>query len=108
MHGMRSQAPDKGETMILLKIHADGVVSLCDSDLIGKTFSEGELQLEVKERFYKGKEAPKEKMIKAMQDAKTINLVGKESIQLAIDAKIITKDSVITIDKIPHAQVFTL
>ena len=52
--------------MILLKLHKNGnseVVSLCDSNLIGKTFEEGKLLIDVSERFYKGEELPKEKVI---------------------------------------------
>lgn len=94
--------------MILLKKHADGVVSLCDENFLGKTFEEGDLQLSVSERFYKGKEATKEEITKALKNAKTINIVGEESIKLALDEGFITKGSIRTIAKIPHAQIFTL
>jgi hypothetical protein len=30
------------------------VVAICDSELLGKVFEEGQLQLDVKESFYKG------------------------------------------------------
>ena len=32
------------------------VVSVCDTNLVGKTFTEGELELKVSEQFYKGEE----------------------------------------------------
>lgn len=94
--------------MILLKIHNEGLISLCDSDLIGKKFEEGELQLDVSKRFYNGKKASKKEIVSALKDAKTANIVGDESIKFALDEKIITKETVKEIDGVPHAQIFTL
>ncbi len=94
--------------MIHLKIHDEGVVSICDSSLIGKTFEEGDMQLQVSERFYKGKEASKEEIATALKNAKTANIVGKKSTQLALDEGLITKQAIKTIDGVPHAQIFTL
>ena len=106
MHSMRSKIPNKGKNMIQLKIHSEGVISLCDSDLIGKTFEEGDLQLEMSERFYKGEEAAREEIVEALKNAKTINIVGEESIKLALEEKMITKDAIRKIGGTPHAQVF--
>ncbi len=108
MHSMRSKIPDKGKDMILLKIHDEGVVSLCDSDIIGKTFEEGDLQLHVLERFYKGEEATREEIVTALVDSKISNIVGKESVQLAIDEGLITKQSIKTVDGVPHVQIFSM
>ena len=94
--------------MISLKIHNDGIVSLCDKELIGKTFEEGDMQLNVSERFYNGKEASKEEIVQALKGAKTINIVGEKSVALALEAGVITEDSVKKIKGIPHAQVFTV
>lgn len=94
--------------MIYLKIHDEGVVSLCDSGIIGKTFEEGDMQLKVSERFYKGKEASKEEIVTALKNAKTANIAGKESIKLALDEGLVTKQSVKKIKGVPHAQIFAL
>lgn len=94
--------------MIVLKIHTEGVVSLCDKKLIGKTFEEGNLQLDVSERFYKGNAATKEEIVEALKNAKTANIVGEESVKMALDAGVITKGAIRKIDGIPHAQVFSL
>ena len=90
--------------MILLKLHKSGsseIVSLCDSNLIGKTFEEGKLHLEISERFYKGEELPKEKIILILKNCNNANIVGKESIKLALENDIIEKESIINIKKIP-------
>ena len=105
---MWSKASGEGKNMILLKIHDDSVVSLCDSDLIGKTFEHGDMQLTVSERFYLGEEASEEEIKAALTNAKTVNIVGKGSISMALKLGAITKDTVKDIGGVPHAQVFSL
>ena len=108
---MRSKKPNKGEDMILIKIHRTkfrDVVALCDSDLIGKKFEEKDLQLDITERFYKGEEIEEEKLISILHGADIINIVGKESIELAIKAGVISRQNIIKIAGIPHAQYTTI
>ncbi len=96
--------------MIFLKIHADAIdpsrtiISICDSDLIGKKFEEGKRQLDITERFYKGETKTEDEIIKILENASNINIVGKESISLALKLKIINKENIIKIQGIPHAQ----
>ena len=74
------------------------IVAICDSNLIGKRFEEGKLQLDIKESFYKGEEKTREQVLHiikkmAAEDA-TFNIVGKESIQTAIESGIISEESI--------------
>jgi hypothetical protein len=92
----------------IIKSYRD-VVAICDSDILGKKFEEGLFQIDVKESFYKGEEADenetKEIILKmAMEDA-TFNIVGKKSVNLAIQTGIITKEGIKTIQGIPFAMV---
>ena len=92
-----------------VKIHEANkriVVAICDEDLIGKTFSDKEKQLIVTERFYKGEILPEEEVIQIMQEAENLNLVGKKTIDFALKNNIISKDSVIKIGRVPHAQIY--
>ena len=94
-----------------IKIHRSGdgfVVALCDEDLINKTFEDGDLQLKVTEIFYKGVEKSEEEVIEILKTARNINIVGEKSVKLALDNNIISKDNVIKIGKVLHAQVLTL
>jgi hypothetical protein len=94
-----------------IKIHEAyrTIVAVCDSDLIGKVFSEGIKQIQVKENFFKGEEKSKEEIIEIMKEMDkedaTFNIVGKESVECALKAKIISKEGIIHIDKIPLALV---
>ena len=88
------------------------VVTICDEELLGKVFEEGEKQLDVKESFYKGENgktmSPEEvkNIIKIWtQEDATFNIVGEKSIQLALEENIIEKDSVAKIQNIPYSMI---
>ncbi|MFH1823252.1 MAG: DUF424 family protein [archaeon] len=95
---------------ILIAVHDlyRKVIAVCDTELIGKTFEEGELNLEVKENFYKGKEFEEKKAIEFLQDLTKedacFNIVGKNSISICEKAGIIAKNNCLTIQGIPHAM----
>ncbi len=94
---------------VFIKIHDDSrkIAAVCDSDLVGKTFEEGKLQLKVNEHFYKGKECDELKAIKILNNAKMddacFNFVGKKAIELGIKAGIIDGKKILMIQGIPHA-----
>jgi uncharacterized protein len=93
------------------KIHKSGdrnIIAICDESLIGKKFSEGNLILDITERFYKGEVLTGDQTLELMKDALNLNIVGEKSIALALKNGIIEKDSVIKINGVPHAQVYQL
>jgi hypothetical protein len=88
------------------------VVAVCDSELLGKYFSESMFQLDVKESFFKGKEGKKvreNELIDILQDMQkedaTFNLVGQRTIDAAIKAEIITQENIGEIQGVPFALV---
>lgn len=92
----------------IIKTYRD-VVAICDSEILGKKFEEGDFQIDVKESFYKGEEMNEievsELMVdKATEDA-TFNIVGEKSIALALKVGIISKESIRKIEGIPVALI---
>jgi hypothetical protein len=85
-------------------VNKEILVAVCDSELIGRTFREGELHLSVNEDFFKGSPADEYEVKKALEDATIANLVGEQAVACGIDSGIIDEHCVITIDGIPHAQ----
>tara|TARA_Y100000310_G_scaffold85798_1_gene82616 strand:+ start:5613 stop:5909 length:297 start_codon:yes stop_codon:yes gene_type:complete len=85
------------------------VIALCDTSLIGKTFEEGNKQIQIRENFFKGDETNKQETIKILQNMQkedaTFNIVGEESVQTALEAGIIQKSGIIKIQDIPIALV---
>ena len=92
-----------------IKIHESyrKIVSLADTDLVGKVFEEGIKQIDVRENFFSGEEIDSEKAIEVLKDMDiedaTFNIVGKESVQCAIDAGVISKNGVMEIGGVPLA-----
>ena len=97
---------------ILIRLHESyrKIIAACDSDLLGKKFAEDNLQLDLKDTFYGGKEYTEERAVEIFRDGAfddaTFNIVGKESIAAAIKAGIVEKEGIITIQGIPHALSF--
>ncbi len=80
------------------------LVAVCDPDILGKTFEEGDLVIEVKENFYGNNRVEKEKVINALRYATIANITGINSVNCAIEAGIIDRERVLWIAGIPHAQ----
>ncbi|MEM3405743.1 MAG: DUF424 family protein [Candidatus Pacearchaeota archaeon] len=96
---------------MLVKIHKSyrNVVSICDSDLLGKKFQEGKIILDVKEVFFKGKEINEEELIdiinKMKKEDATFNIVGEKSVNIALKCGLIDKEGIKYCQEIPFALV---
>jgi hypothetical protein len=94
-----------------IKIHEAyrTIVALADSDLIGKKFTEGIRQIEIKPYFFDGEEKNYSEVLEILKDMEkedaTFNIVGSESIEVALDAGVISKEGIFTIDNVPVALV---
>ena len=87
------------------------LVSVCDPDCLGETYIDGDVSLEVTEEFYAGEDAidaDAEAVVDALQGATVGNLVGEESVGVAIDAGLIDAERVLDIDGVQHAQLLWL
>ncbi|MFQ3476209.1 DUF424 family protein [Halonotius sp. F2-221B] len=87
------------------------LVSVCDEDCLGETYEDGDISLEVTEEFYAGEEATDadpEAVIDALRGATVGNLVGEESVGVAVDAGLIDEDRVLDVDGTEHAQLLWL
>lgn len=94
--------------MIWIKVYAtrgEIVLAACDEDLLGKTFEDGELQIEVSESFYGGEMIKEEQFIESIKQATIVNLVGENVIKMASEMGMIDENCIITIDGVPHAQI---
>lgn len=93
---------------ILIKIHSKGVVSVCDENLIGKTFESKAEKLEVSERFFKGEERSEEFIAEILKGTGNATIVGKNSVALAVKHGIISKSCTKKIGKVPVAFIFAV
>jgi len=85
------------------------VIAICDTELLGKKFEEGEKNIEIKDHFFKGEEKTEEEILKEIEIASaedsTFNIVGEKSIKTALKAGIIKENGITTIQEIPIALV---
>ena len=84
------------------------LVAVCDSDVLGETFEEGEITLSVTEDFYGGERVETETVIEALSRASMANLVGTETVELAIEEGFVDEDSVLAVEETLHAQYLML
>ena len=92
----------------IIKSYRD-VVAICDKEILGKKFEEGNLQLDVKENFYSGKECSEKEVIEIIQrmseEDATFNIVGKKAVNAALKSGIIEEIGVKQIQGVPFALV---
>ena len=81
------------------------VVAICDNDLIGKEFDEGELYLKISESFYNGESKTIEEVEEIMINEDNLNLVGEKTIKIALNLKLINEKNIIKVQGVPHAQI---
>jgi hypothetical protein len=84
------------------------LLAACDSDLLGKTFKEGKLQIEVSPEFYDDARVNKQLFLQNLQLSTISNLVGETTINYAVEAGLVDKSSIIWIDGVPHAQICSM
>ncbi|MFB6070656.1 MAG: DUF424 domain-containing protein [Halanaeroarchaeum sp.] len=80
------------------------LVTVCDSDVLGETFEEGDVSLTVTEDFYGGEPRDEEDVVESLGRASVANLVGREVVELALDEGYVEEDNVLDIDSTLHAQ----
>ncbi|MFH1443752.1 MAG: DUF424 family protein [Candidatus Micrarchaeota archaeon] len=86
------------------------VVAICDKELLGKVFEEGELVLDLQKyrSFYEGESVTVAEVGKMVEGAGNINLVGKKAIAAASKNIEIDKRMVRKIGGVPHLQIYRM
>ena len=84
------------------------LVAACDTDILGATFREGKLKLEVKTDFYKGVLASIPDALSAINSADIANLAGNEIVEAAVREGFVDPSAVVRIAGISHVQILRL
>jgi hypothetical protein len=84
------------------------LVSVCDEDVLGETFENGAVSLTVDPEFYDGDAADADAVTDALARCSVANLVGTESVQVAVDAGFVAEGNVLDVDGTRHAQYLRL
>jgi hypothetical protein len=88
----------------IIKSYRD-IVAICDSELLGKNFEEGNFQLDVKESFFKGEKMSEEEVLEIIEgmsaEDATFNIVGERAVSVALKSGIISEEGIRKIQGIP-------
>ena len=82
------------------------MVNMCDAELLGKDVVDGELKIHISESYYGKQLVDKDEAISFLKSASIMNLVGKETISLAIDLGIGSESGIKIISDIPFLIIY--
>ena len=81
------------------------VVAVCDNEIFGKCFEQGELCLDLSSEFFNGDEMTAKEATKILLDAYVVNFAGQRSVELGKNLNLVDADKIKKIDDVPYAQV---
>jgi hypothetical protein len=81
------------------------LVAACDSDVLGETFREGKLKLEVRADFYRGVPTSIPEALRAIDAADIANLVGETIVDAAVEKGLVDPSAIVHIGGVPHVQI---
>jgi hypothetical protein len=86
------------------------LVSVCDADVVGETFENGKISLTVESEFYAedAREADADEVAESLARATTANLVGTESVGVAVERGFVDEANVLEFEGTRHAQYLRL
>ena len=88
----------------IFRTRYDVVVAICDENLLGKDVKWKKLKIKISKGFYGEKLIDESLAVKVLRRATIGNLFGKGIVSVAEKNGFITKENIILIDGIPHAQ----
>lgn len=83
---------------------AERLIAVCDCEILGRKFSEGQLRLDVSPDFFGGDKASYAEVEAALASATMANLVGCKAVKHALALGYVEKDNILSIDGIHYAQ----
>jgi hypothetical protein len=96
---------------VFLRVFRDSdhtLVAACDTGILGETFREGKLKLEVKPDFYKGALVSVSDALDAINSADIVNLVGNQIVEAAVKRGLVDPSAIVRIEGISHVQIVRL
>lgn len=84
------------------------LVSVCDPDIMGETFEDGPVSITVSEGFYGGESASESEVVDSLARCSVANIVGAESVDVAVEHGFVEEENVLDVDGTRHAQLLWL
>ena len=88
---------------------AEGLlVSVCDGDVLGETFEDGDVSLTVTEEFYGGDPVEEADVVDSLRRATVANIVGARAVGIAIREGFVEEANVLEVGATRHAQMLRM
>jgi hypothetical protein len=84
------------------------LVAVCDDDVLGETFDNDGTPFEVTEEFYDGERADEGRVVASLARARVANIVGSQSVNLAVEHGFVEEANVLDLGGTTHAQLVRL
>lgn len=97
--------------MIYVNVHrsqSEVLVAVCDREILGRCFSEGDVGLDVSEVFYKGELVPLKRLSEFLSKASIVNLTGNRVVGEALRLGFLDEGRVLEVSGVRHAQIIVL
>ena len=82
------------------------IANLCDSDNLGKTVSNADVEIEISKAYFGGQLVDEKEAIDLLTGSSMLNLVGNRIVKLALSLNLASEDSVRIIDGISFLLVY--
>ena len=82
------------------------LVNICDEELIGRTVTDGKLNLHLSKEFYTGEVVGNGDALRLIRTCAIINLAGKRSVSLAVDNGIGAREAIREIEDVPFLMIY--
>ncbi|MEM0026685.1 MAG: DUF424 family protein [Ignisphaera sp.] len=95
-------------SLYFMKIHSVGgkkIVAVCDEEILGMVFREGDVVLDISPRFYGGKKADLEEVMNEIMDADIVVLSGKRIVEELDRRGAVIKDHALRVGDQLHIQI---
>lgn len=82
------------------------LVNICDEELVGRTVSEGRLQVHRSADFYSGEVVDAGEALRLIRTCQIINLAGSRSVSLAVDNDMGAPEAIREIEQVPFLMIY--
>ena len=98
--------------MIKAKLHLIGgeaLLAACDVDLFGTVIEDDSgVTINLKGSFFDGTDVDKEEFCNMLCQCTSANLVGKDTVAIAVELKLVEPENIKDLKGVPHALVFQM
>ncbi len=82
------------------------LVNICDAELVGRTVTEGRLQVHISKDFFFGEIVDRTEALNLINGCAIVNLAGRRAVSLAIENKVGAKEAVREIEDVPFLMIY--